>query len=114
MAKEKGIDIILNSQVALTINKDFDISQDVIAKADAAAARGGGGAAAGKPAAAAAPAAPKPAPSPTPDAGAAVMLCGPGGARPAALGGLPAASSPVPPRPPGKRRAPALAVRQQQ
>jgi outer membrane protein len=56
-AREKGIDIILNSQIALTVNKDFDISQSVIAKADAAAS-------APKPAASAP--APKPSPSPSP------------------------------------------------
>lgn len=61
-AREKGVDIILNSQIALTVNKDFDISQAVIAKADAAAPAAAAPAA-GKPAASAAP---KPAPSPTP------------------------------------------------
>jgi len=65
-AKEKGVDIILNSQIALTVNKDFDISQAVIAKADAAPPAAAAAPGAGKPAAAAAPAAPKPAPSPTP------------------------------------------------
>jgi outer membrane protein len=54
-AREKGVDIILNSQIALTVNKDFDISQAVIAKADAAA-----------PAAPRASATPAPKPSPTP------------------------------------------------
>jgi outer membrane protein len=34
VAKEKGIDIILTSQVALTVNPTFDISKEVIAKAD--------------------------------------------------------------------------------
>ena len=63
-AREKGVDIILNSQIALTVNKDFDISQVVITKADAAPVAAAP--AAGRPAAAAAPAAPKPAPSPTP------------------------------------------------
>jgi len=68
VAKEKGIDIILTSQVALTLNRDFDISRDVITKADAAERA----AQAAKPAApkpAAAPpsaAAPAPAPKPTP------------------------------------------------
>jgi outer membrane protein len=57
-AKEKGIDIILNSQVALTVNKDFDISQAVIAKADAATPKTAAGTAA--------PAAPAPKPSPSP------------------------------------------------
>ena len=60
VAREKGIDIILLSQVAMTVNTDFDISKDVIAKADSAP----------KPAAAApapaAPASPKPAATPTP------------------------------------------------
>jgi len=57
-AKEKGIDIILNSQVALTVSKDFDISQAVIAKADAAPKAAAG------PAPAAPAAKPSPAPSP--------------------------------------------------
>jgi Skp family chaperone for outer membrane proteins len=82
VAKEKGIDIILTSQVALTLNREFDISRDVITKADAAerAAQAAKPAAA-KPAAAAAPpaaappaaaapapspAAPKPTPTPQP------------------------------------------------
>jgi outer membrane protein len=67
VAREKGIDIILTSQVALTLNQNFDISKEVIAKADEAART----AAAAAPAAPApakptgpAPAAPKPAPSP--------------------------------------------------
>ena len=48
VAKEKGIDIILTSQVALTVNREFDISRDVIVKADDAekAARRAAGAAA--------------------------------------------------------------------
>lgn len=54
-AREKGVDIILNSQIALTVNKDFDISQAVIAKADAAP----------RPAAAS-PAPPKPSPAASP------------------------------------------------
>src|SRR5437870_2062973 len=74
VAKEKGIDIILTSQVALTLNRDFDISREVIAKADAAerAAQAAKPAAAPKPAASApsaaapAPAAPAPKPTPTP------------------------------------------------
>jgi Skp family chaperone for outer membrane proteins len=53
VAKEKGIDIILDSQVALTVNRDFDISRDVIIKPAAAATP--------KPAAPA-PAKPSPAP----------------------------------------------------
>jgi outer membrane protein len=53
VAKDKGYDLVLDSQVAYTINKDFDITRDVIVKADEAEKA--------KPAAAAsAPAAPKP------------------------------------------------------
>ena len=74
VAREKGLDIILTSQVALTLNRDFDISRDVITKADAAerAAQAAKPAAAPKPAASApsaaapAPAAPAPKPTPTP------------------------------------------------
>ena len=66
VAKEKGIDILLTSQVALTMNQAYDISKEIIAKADEAAKT----AAAAAPATPAAkpagpvPAAPKPAPSP--------------------------------------------------
>jgi Skp family chaperone for outer membrane proteins len=79
VAKEKNIDIILSNQVALTVNKDFDISRDVIVKADdsernkpkgAAAAPAKPTAPAAAPAAAAqapaAPATPTPAPTPKP------------------------------------------------
>jgi Skp family chaperone for outer membrane proteins len=71
VAREKGIDIILLSQVAMTVNKDFDISKDVIAKADAAPRPAAGAPAASAPrasapAATAPPATPTPAPSPTP------------------------------------------------
>jgi outer membrane protein len=68
VAKEKGIDIILSNQMALTVNKDFDISRDVIVKADdAERAKPKGAAAAPKPAApATTPAAPAPTPAPTP------------------------------------------------
>src|SRR5262245_3382158 len=34
VAKEKGIDILLDSQVAISVSKDYDISKDVITKAD--------------------------------------------------------------------------------
>src|SRR5215470_12262620 len=34
VAKEKGIDILLDSQVAISVSKDFDISREVILKAD--------------------------------------------------------------------------------
>ena len=66
VAREKGIDIILTSQVALTMNQAFDISKEVIAKADEAAktAAAAAPAPAAKPAAGPVPAAPKPAPSP--------------------------------------------------
>jgi outer membrane protein len=69
VAKDKGIDIILSNQVALTVNKDFDISRDVIVKADdAERTKPKAPAAAAKPATppAAAPAAGAPAPTPTP------------------------------------------------
>jgi len=36
VARDKGLDIILDAQVALTVNQDFDISRDVIVKADEA------------------------------------------------------------------------------
>ena len=62
VAKEKGLDVIFDSQVAITVNKAYEISQDVIVKADdqernkpKAAPKAG----ADKPA-------PKPSPSPTP------------------------------------------------
>jgi outer membrane protein len=54
VAKDKGYDLVLDSQVAFTINRDYDITPQVIAKADETA----------KPAAAAAPAAPPAAPKP--------------------------------------------------
>jgi Skp family chaperone for outer membrane proteins len=67
VAKEKGLDIILDSQVALTVNRDFDISRDVIIKADeaekTAKATTGGGA---KPPSVPAPAKPSPAAPPKP------------------------------------------------
>lgn len=66
VAKEKGIDIIIASQAAMIINKEFEISQEVIVKADDAerAAKAKGPAAA--PAKTAAPAKPTPSPKPTP------------------------------------------------
>jgi outer membrane protein len=57
VAKDKGYDLVLAAEVAYTINKDFDITRDVIAKADEAEK-----AAAAKPAAP--PSAPKPAAPP--------------------------------------------------
>ncbi len=56
VSKEKGIDILLTSQVALTINKEFDVSKDVITRVDAEAPKG--------PAASAPAARPSPAASP--------------------------------------------------
>jgi outer membrane protein len=56
VAKEKGYDLVLDSQVAYTINKEFDITRDVIVKADEAEKA--------KPAAAAAPSAPPATPKP--------------------------------------------------
>ena len=60
VAKDKGLDLVLDSQVAYTINRDYDITRDVITKADEA-----------KPAAQATPPttpapAPKPAGAPAP------------------------------------------------
>jgi Skp family chaperone for outer membrane proteins len=65
VAKEKAIDILLDSQVALTVSKEFDISQDVIVRADDAE-RAARKAPAKPPAAAPAAAPPNPAPTPTP------------------------------------------------
>lgn len=65
VAKERNVDILLTSQVALTVNREFDISADVIARADAdktALAATPPRPAAPRPAAAASPA---PAPSPS-------------------------------------------------
>ena len=45
VARDKGFDIVLDSQVAYTITKDFDLTRDVIAQADQEAA----GTAAAKP-----------------------------------------------------------------
>ena len=67
VAREKGIDILLTSQVALTMNQAYDISKEIIAKADEAAKTAAAAAPAATPAAKPAgpvPAAPKPAPSP--------------------------------------------------
>jgi outer membrane protein len=69
VAKEKGIDILLDDQVALWANKAFDITQDVIVRADdaerAGRAKSGSAAPTGaKPAAG--PAKPAPSPSPKP------------------------------------------------
>ena len=50
VAKDKGYDLVLDAQVAYTINKDFDITRDVIVKADETEKA--------KPAASAAPATP--------------------------------------------------------
>jgi outer membrane protein len=36
VAKDKGLDLVIDSQVAYTINRDFDITRDVIGRADEA------------------------------------------------------------------------------
>ena len=36
VAKDKGYDLVLDAQVAYTVNKDFDITRDVITKSDEA------------------------------------------------------------------------------
>jgi outer membrane protein len=59
VAKDKGYDLVLDSQVAYTINKDFDITRDVIVKADEVE-KAKPAAAAATPTPAPAPAAPKP------------------------------------------------------
>jgi Skp family chaperone for outer membrane proteins len=72
VAKEKNIDILLTSQVALTVNREFDISPEVIARADAdktalaGSTRPAAPRAAAPAPAATAPAATAPAPAPTP------------------------------------------------
>jgi Skp family chaperone for outer membrane proteins len=82
-AREKGIDILLTSQVALTMNREFDISGDVIARADAAQK-------------AAAAAAPKPGPAASATPGSAAPASSAGGARPAAAPAASAGSAPAP------------------
>jgi Skp family chaperone for outer membrane proteins len=65
VAKEKGVDILLDNQVAMTLNNSFDISADVITRIDATLKPAAAGApAAGTPAAAAKPASPAPAKKP--------------------------------------------------
>ncbi len=59
VAKERGFDLVLDSQVAFTINREYDITPQVIVKADESEKA--------KPAAANPPAAPKP-PAPKPQA----------------------------------------------
>jgi outer membrane protein len=59
-AKEKGVDVIVDSQVAITINKDFDLTRDVIVRADEGEKNKP------RPAAGAASPAPRPAATPTP------------------------------------------------
>lgn len=68
-AKAKGVDIILTNQVALIINPEFDLTKDIVVRADAltpaaAAAPAAGAPAAGAARPAASPAAPAPRPSP--------------------------------------------------
>lgn len=62
VAKDKGVDILIDSQAALAVTSDFDLSREVIVKADDVER-------AAKPKAAAAPAAAKPAASPAPTPG---------------------------------------------
>jgi hypothetical protein len=64
VAKEKGVDILLDNQVAMTLNNSFDISGDVIARIDATLKPAAGAPAAGTPSAAAKPASPAPARKP--------------------------------------------------
>ena len=64
MAREKGIDIILTSQVALTLNQNFDISKEVIVRSDESEKTAANRAPAAP--AAAKPAAPGPRPAPSP------------------------------------------------
>jgi Skp family chaperone for outer membrane proteins len=61
VSKEKAIDILFDGQVTLTVNRDYDISRDVIVKSDEAEKAGKAAGPAAKPATPA-PAAPKPAP----------------------------------------------------
>ena len=64
VAKEKGIDIILDNQAALIMNREFDISRDVVIRADDAEKAAKAGAKTAAPAAKASPAAGAPAPAP--------------------------------------------------
>ena len=68
VAKEQGLDILLDNSVALAVSKEFDITREVIVKADEAekAARAKTGGAAKPAPAASAPAAPAPSPAPSP------------------------------------------------
>lgn len=67
VAQARGIDILLTNQVALTMNREFDVSADVIQRADAASKAAAAATPAPAPAAAApAPTAPRPTPTPTP------------------------------------------------
>ncbi|MBI3931926.1 MAG: OmpH family outer membrane protein [Acidobacteria bacterium] len=66
VAKDKGIDILLDSQVALTVSRAFDVTQDVIVKADDAERSGKAAVGAAKPPAEKPAAAAKPSPAPSP------------------------------------------------
>jgi Skp family chaperone for outer membrane proteins len=68
VAKERNVDILLTSSVALTVNREFDVSADVITRADAdrTAVAGATRPASPRPAAPASPA-PAASPSPTPN-----------------------------------------------
>jgi Skp family chaperone for outer membrane proteins len=50
VSKEKAIDILLDGQVTLTVNRDYDISRDVIVKSDEAEKTSKAAAPAAKPA----------------------------------------------------------------
>ncbi len=63
VAKERGFDLVLDSQVAFTINKEYDITPQVIARADEQEKNRPAAAAPATPAPGA-PAAPKPGPGP--------------------------------------------------
>ena len=66
VAKERNVDILLTSQVALTVNREFDISADVIARADADKTAVAARPAASPRPAASAPTPPAPTPTPAP------------------------------------------------
>ena len=63
VAKDRGFDLVLDSQVAFTINREYDITPQVIVKADEAEKAKPAASAAANPPAAPKPAAPKPQPT---------------------------------------------------
>jgi Skp family chaperone for outer membrane proteins len=64
VAKDRGYDLVLDSQVAFTINKDYDITPMVIARADETEKTKPAAAAPATPPPSAASSAPRPAPAP--------------------------------------------------